>query len=932
MLSPLRSPSLTSLPLKRAVLATGFQTKQRLIHIKATLAQNNITDLAALGNLQLGDGRSITPTPGILIPPNNVGNAINILYGEELLLSRVNLTQISRLSGFPSDIPAQRSFLRSYKLKTPSFRTPVLPFSGTRQIPIAYWVADEIEITNNTTVVFTNICEELYIIANKIKLGTNVQFTWQEPDDHSRSKGKLSGPLQPRQNKRPDTEDQVIHGSNQVDGKAGERGDDGINSPRLEIWTLDFEGSPRVLFKGQDGQPGQDGQDGSKGQNGADGIGGKLGTVPLLGGFFCDRKAGSGGDGAPGGKGGNGGDGGDGGKGGSFTLFAPQLILNSIASYGLYSDLTGGDGGASGRAGRGGEGGEGGSIGQTARSVRPLSGGDFVVCGPKTGARNGREGHRGIDGQDGRKGEDGSSTDGAIRLVPIDENEFRQQLSKPAIQKIQNDQVIVGDQVTIQGLNFSNTDKVLFDNKEATPSGITGSTIMTVVVPSSINGGNIRVSIRQSDGALSNPYTIVVKPKINSITQSGQVARFKPGQDIIIRGSGFSQDSTVLANNLQLREVVFVGNTEIRAKLVRPFQENEFPNASGEPVSITVRIPATRIGVAKSNALNITLDTFRMIVVGDSIQWGQGLQEHQKMHTLVENEIKSRAGNIGVYKSVFAHSGAIIGADNNRTKPAIQGEFGGEVNDSFPTIREQVLTALNGQVSDDTIDLVLMDGGINDVGITTIIDPLSIIDPLDNQLEQKIDDFFHGRMKELLKLTSEKFPSAKIIVTGYFQIISDDTDGNLIGLALTGFGLAVAGFPGVIGGLILNSVVVDKIKKRCSTLKDRSHTQIVRAITETMNELTTSSGRMFFADPLFLGENSIFSPKALLFGINTDLSPEDNDLVANARKRVCDLNSDRADPTTCAIASIGHPNPAGARKYADSVISQIRFAFPELFV
>ena len=932
MLSPLRSPSLTSLPLRRAVISTGFQTSAKLIHIKATLAENSITDLALLGKLQLGDGRNITPTPGILIPPKNVANAISILYGEQLSLSRVNLTQISRLSGFPSDIPAERLFLRSYKLKTPSFRTPVLPFSGIKEISIAYWVADEIEITDNTTVTFTNICEELYIIANKIKLGTNVQFTWQEPDDHSRSKGKLSVPLQPRQNKRPDTEDQVIHGSNQVDGKAGERGDDGINSPRLEIWTLDFKGSPRVLFKGQDGQPGQDGQDGSKGQNGADGIGGKLGTVPVLGGFFCDRKAGSGGDGALGGKGGNGGDGGDGGKGGSFTLFAPQLILNSIASYGLYSNLTGGDGGASGRAGRGGEGGEGGSIGQTARSV--IGNNDFVVCGPKQGARNGRDGGRGRDGQDGRKGEDGSSTDGAIRLVPIDSVEFRQQLSKPAILKIQNDQVIAGDQVTIQGLNFSNTDKVLFDNKEVTPVSITSSTIMTVVVPSSINGGNIRVSIRQSGGTLSNPYTIVVKPKINLITQSGQAARFKPGQDIIIRGSGFSRDSTVLANSLQLREAVFVNNTEIRAKLVRPFQRNELPNASGETVSITVRIPATRIGVAQSNVHNIILDTFRMIVVGDSIQWGQGLQEHQKMHTLVENEIKSRAGNIGVYKSVFAHSGAIIGANNNPTKPAIQGEFGGEVNDSFPTIREQILTALNGQVSDDTIDLVLMDGGINDVGISTIVDPLAIIDPLDNQLEQKIDDFFYGRMKELLKLTSKKFPSAKIIVTGYFQIISDDTDGNLIGLALSGFGLAVAGFPGVIGGLILNSVVVDKIKKRCSTLKDRSHTQMAKAIIETMSDLTTSSsGRIFFADPLFFGENSLFAPKALLFGINKDLSPQDNDLVANARKRVCDINNpSRGDSNTCAIASIGHPNPAGARKYADSVIGQMRLAFPELFV
>lgn len=561
MLSPLTASNLTSIPLRRAVFAAGFQTKQRLIYIKATLAQNGITDLAALGKLQVGGGRSITPTPGILIPPTNASDARNSLYGEELLLSRVSLTQIFRLNGFPSDIPAQKSFLRSYKLKPQSFSTPVLPFAATRQIPLAYWVADEIEIPNDTIVVFTSICEELYIIANKVKLGTNVQFTWQEPSDHSRSRERLLPPSQPRQNKRPDSEDEVIHGTDQIDGKPGEPGVEGVDAPRLEIWTLNFEGRPYVQLKGQDGQLGQDGQDGSKGQNGANGISGKVAQTPI-GGFWCERKAGSGGDGASGGRGGNAGDGGNGGNAGRFSLFAPKLILESIAGNGFYCDLTGGNGGNGGRGGNGAEGGEGGSIGQTDRSTIPLTGNDFAVCGPKQGAKNGRDGRRGGDGQNGRKGEDGSSSDAAIRLVPIDENEFRQQLSKPAIQQIQKDQVIAGDQLTIQGLNFTNTDKVLFDEKEGTPvGGITSNTIITVVVPNNIDGGNTRVSIKQTDGTLSNVYTIVVKPNINAIVQTGQSNRFKPGQDIIIHGSGFSRDSTVFANGLQLREFVFVDNT-----------------------------------------------------------------------------------------------------------------------------------------------------------------------------------------------------------------------------------------------------------------------------------------------------------------------------------------------------------------------------------
>jgi hypothetical protein len=73
-LSPLRVSNLTNLSLKRPVFATGFQTKQKLVHIKAVLAQNGITDLASLGKLKFERESSITPTPGILVPPVNSSN------------------------------------------------------------------------------------------------------------------------------------------------------------------------------------------------------------------------------------------------------------------------------------------------------------------------------------------------------------------------------------------------------------------------------------------------------------------------------------------------------------------------------------------------------------------------------------------------------------------------------------------------------------------------------------------------------------------------------------------------------------------------------------------------------------------------------------------------------------------------------------------
>ena len=59
MPTPLSTRSLT---LRRAVFATGIQTDQRLIHLKAVLEQNGISDISTLGRLQLGAGMNIAVT------------------------------------------------------------------------------------------------------------------------------------------------------------------------------------------------------------------------------------------------------------------------------------------------------------------------------------------------------------------------------------------------------------------------------------------------------------------------------------------------------------------------------------------------------------------------------------------------------------------------------------------------------------------------------------------------------------------------------------------------------------------------------------------------------------------------------------------------------------------------------------------------------
>jgi hypothetical protein len=301
------------------------------------------------------------------------------------------------------------------------------------------------------------------------------------------------------------------------------------------------------------------------------------------------------------------------------------------------------------------------------------------------------------------------------------------------------------------------------------------------------------------------------------------------------------------------------------------------------------------------------------------------LQEHEKFHTILENEIRSRAGEIGVYKKVLAHSGAIIGANDNRTDPAIAGQFGGEVPTNGPTLREQVKLALNGAANDDTIDLVLIVGGINDVGAADALSPLgpATAEPI---------RVAGVRMKELLRIVCNDFPNAKVIVAGYALLISDQSNlAGILPILMTALGLVVAGVPGAVGGVVLGVGAEATIKQRSRELRDGLHQRIRAAIVDLMVVDNNANGRIFFADPDYRDEHAVFAPNALLFNINPDLTPRDNDFIIHQRALVCDANPGRTGPH-CPIASTGHPTPAGAARYGAAIIAQLRLAMPELFV
>jgi len=103
---------------------------------------------------------------------------------------------------------------------------------------------------------------------------------------------------------------------------------------------------------------------------------------------------------------------------------------------------------------------------------------------------------------------------------------------------------------------------------------------------------------------------------------------------------------------------------------------------------------------------------FRIVCIGDSIVWGQALLPNEKFNFLVQQALLPKFP--GATLESVAHSGAVIGATGVSGTPQV-----GEV----PASRLSIIEQCDGYTNfPETVDLVLMDGGINDVGV---IDPQS---------------------------------------------------------------------------------------------------------------------------------------------------------------------------------------------------------------
>jgi hypothetical protein len=321
---------------------------------------------------------------------------------------------------------------------------------------------------------------------------------------------------------------------------------------------------------------------------------------------------------------------------------------------------------------------------------------------------------------------------------------------------------------------------------------------------------------------------------------------------------------------------------------------------------------------------------FEFLVVGDSLVWGQGLEEDQKFYRLTKAWLRDDVfgGERTVHLNVRAHSGSTILLDEVEAKALARadrekiGSIHPEINVSFPTIRKQLDAARHDYADPDKVDLVMLSGGVPEVGVSNILNPFQS----DDKLRADIKLYCHDHMSSLLGETAKTFPGALIAVIGYYPIITRHTPVKRIVNDI----LELYNWPGWTKPLMnnpLNRVLWRRYRRkmieRSTIWLDDSTAELQNAV----NELNAKTGRVtaVLIKPPFKNENGYGAKETYLWKVAKN--GKAGDPMRLKRKEECRPTLDTLREETklkyrtrvCELASIGHPNAAGAAAIAAQI-------------
>ena len=330
---------------------------------------------------------------------------------------------------------------------------------------------------------------------------------------------------------------------------------------------------------------------------------------------------------------------------------------------------------------------------------------------------------------------------------------------------------------------------------------------------------------------------------------------------------------------------------------------------------------------------------FNLLVLGDSIPWGQGLRDEHKAWYLVKTWLENTSGR-QVRETIEAHSGAVIGSVGDAAGNLVP-PLDGEVNRGLPSVNDQIDNALRSYADPAKVDLVIVDGCINDLDARRLLNAANTSDGIRELAQQKCGP----PVETLLSRIAGSFPNAHVIITGYYPILSEKTSNDFFMRAL-------------FKRLYTGSAPMNDKQLRARLIEMsrewyQATNRMLAAATEKVDAQLKAKGsrqRALFAEVVFLPENSFAAAQSRLWGFDASairkllviltlgrVTLNTNDERRSQRSASCnDIFRRPAGETNeqkkarqnrialCRLAAIGHPNRKGSQMYAEAISQQLK--------
>lgn len=332
---------------------------------------------------------------------------------------------------------------------------------------------------------------------------------------------------------------------------------------------------------------------------------------------------------------------------------------------------------------------------------------------------------------------------------------------------------------------------------------------------------------------------------------------------------------------------------------------------------------------------------FNMLVLGDSILWGQGLKEQNKSWYLVKSWLQTNGHT--VRERIEAHAGAMIGTPGAEMPKTLA--VHGEIASAYPTLHDQIDIAVRSYVDPSHVDLVLVDGCINDVNARRFLNAGNTPEAIQALAQEKCGT----PVEELLTRIASTFPNAHIIISGYYPVFSDKTprDFFMRALAKRFYAALVHNGPKISSREMLSRLTIIS-----EVWYAASNSTLSEAVARTNARLVArgTRQRVLFAKVLLEPEHAFSARKSQLWGFDASflrkllivltlgkVDLRTNDEVSSLRSAACRdfykgvtgesetekrLRKDHL--MVCRLAAIAHPNTKGAVLYAEAIKEQLQ--------